>query len=195
MENIFLNRRNFILGLLALGISACTKHRYIRPAGKLELGKVRELLYVTIHVRPKAVMVFRDAAGWRALSARCTYNGCDLTYQFQTKTFLCPCCKSEFDIGGKPLDGPAKDPLPWVEISYQDGYLYAEPGKIVDSKYHFTTPEIEEAIREARIPIKELSVDDEVKIPEILQGHGDGSTGEMFVDDSPEVLDEIDKIK
>lgn len=195
MESIFLNRRSFILGLIALGFTACTKHRYIRPAGRLELGKVRELLYTSIHVRSKATMVFRDAEGWKALSARCTYNGCDLTHQFQTQTFFCPCCKSEFDINGKPISGVASVPLPWMTMSYQDGYLYAEPEKIVDAKYRFTTPEIEQAIREAQIPIKELSVEDEVKIPEILQGKGDGNNGEMFTDDNPEILDEIDKIK
>lgn len=197
MSSSLLDRRSFLFSLLALAFSACTKHRYVRPAGRLELGKVRELLYTSIHVRSKATMVFRDGAGWSALSARCTYEGCDLTYQFQTRTFLCPCCKSEFKLNGENFSGgQAKDPLPWMNIVYQDGSLYAEPDKIVDAKFRFTTPEIEQAVREARIPIKELAVQDEVKIPDILQGKGGDGSGDMFTDDdNPELLDQIDKIK
>ena len=186
-----------LLGLpLLVSQLGCTRHRYVRPAGELDLGSVRELLYSVVHVRSKAMLVFRDTDGWRALSARCTYVGCDLT--FQEPILLCPCCKSQFDMTGVPLEGSlATEPLPWVQVSYrkEEGHLYADPGKIVPATTRFTTPEIEEAIRSLRERVKEEGLADEVKVPTLLQGSGDGEPGTMFVDEDPNLLHELDMIK
>lgn len=186
-----------LLGLPALlGQLGCTRHRYVRPAGELDLGTVRELLYSVVHVRSKAILVFRDTDGWRALSARCTYVGCDLT--FQEPILLCPCCKSQFDMTGAPLMGSlATEALPWIQVSYrkEEGHLYADPGKVVPATARFTTPEIEEAIRSLRERVKEEGLADEVKVPPLLQGSGDGEPGTMFVDEDPNLLHELDMIK
>lgn len=200
-----MSRRSFIGGLaslvpvaaglsLASGISGCVRHRYVRPAGELMLGTVRELLYSVVHVRPKAALVYRDVDGWRALSTRCTYQGCDLT--FQEENLFCPCCKSYYDHEGHLYpNAKAQDPLPWMTMFYREGKLYAEPGKPVPPTYRFTTAEIEEAVRKLRERIKEEGLADEVKVPPILMGEGDAEPGTMFVEEDPNLAADLNMIK
>jgi nitrite reductase/ring-hydroxylating ferredoxin subunit len=191
------SRRRF-LGLLAvaavLPLTGCERHRFIRRSEQLDLGTVRDLLYAVVHVRNKSALVYRDEDGWRALSTKCTYNGCDLTYQ--EPILLCPCCRSEYDLMGHVRPGSkARHDLPWMQISYHDGHLYGDPGKIVSESTHFTTPEIEAAIRKLRERIKEEGVGDEVKIPEILLGNSDGEPGRQFLEDDPELMHKLQMIK
>lgn len=194
------SRRTFVRTLMVaslpmfIGTQGCERHRYVRPGEELDLGTVRELLYSVVHVRTKSILVFRDADGWRALSTRCSYNGCDLTYQ--EPILLCPCCRSTFDMDGVPeRGGLARRNLPWVKIEYKEGHLFAQPGEIVSSRTRFTTPEIEEAIRKLRERIKQEGVGDEVKIPEVLMGQGSGEGGGMFLEDDPNLIHELDMIK
>ena len=181
------------------GLVGCKRHEYVRPPGEIDLGPVSDMLYTKVHVRARAFMVFRDADGWRALSTRCTYIGCDLTPQDQTHekpVLFCPCCRSYYDEYGRVFpDQYATKDLPWAEISYRDGHLYANPGHVVPATYRFTTAEIEEAVRALRQRYKEESIGDEVKIPEFLQGQGDGEPGRMFLEDDPNLIHELDMIK
>lgn len=192
------DRRTF-LSLLAstpalIAFQGCERHRYIRPAGELDLGTVRELLYSVVHVRSKAVLVYRDAEGWRALSTRCTYNGCDCTYQ--EPILLCPCCRSQFDLEGRVLRGSiATHNLPWIKVTYRDGHLYADPGQVVSPSDHFQDERIEEAIRKLRERIKDEGIGDEAKIPELLLGSGTGEPGQMFLEDDPELMHKLRMIK
>lgn len=189
-----LDRRKFILaGLGSIVLLGCERQNYIRPAGELYLGTVRELLYNLVHVRSAAALVVRDANGWRALSCRCTYNGCDLSYQ--DPILLCPCCKSHFAKDGRVVSGAAKHPLPWMEISFRDGRLYADPGKIVKSDYRFLSPEIEKALKDLRERFKVEGIGDEIKIPEILKGAGDGDPSPMFLDQDPNFVHDLEMIK
>jgi nitrite reductase/ring-hydroxylating ferredoxin subunit len=204
-----LSRRRFIraAGLLTcaatlpLGLSGCERHRYDRPAGELDLGAVKDLLYDVSHVREASVLVFRDIDGWSVLSTRCTYIGCDLTYQEPemaqgTALLLCPCCRTRFRLTGDPYEGwPATVPLPWLDVYYRDGHLYAEPGRPKPRSFRFTTPQIEEAILELRKRIKDRDIISEVKIPEVLLGKGDGEVGGMFLEDDPNLIYELDMIK
>ena len=205
--NIVVGRRRFIkqigacaaYSVLPMALLACERHRYIRPAGELDLGPVKDLLYDVSNRRRVSTLVFRDINGWSALSTRCTYRGCDLTYQqpvIGTPVLLCPCCRTRFRMNGAPFDGwPATHPLPWMKVTYRDGHLYADPGKQVSSKERFTTREIEEAIRELRKRIQDEQVSDGVKIPEVLLGKGDGEPGGMFLEDDPNLIHELDMIK
>jgi hypothetical protein len=85
--------------------------------------------------------------------------------------------------------------LPWMEVYYRDGHLYGNPGKIRPKSWRFTTPEIEEAIRKLRKRIKEEGLKDEVKIPPILYGKGDGEFGMMFLEDDPNLIHQLEMIK
>ena len=195
-----MSRRDFLIALAAasvvLPLAGCERHRYIRPAGDIDLGTVRELLYTQVHVREHSALVYRDEDGWRALSTRCSYNGCDLT--LQDPVLFCPCCRSEFNLQGLPFKGgAATHELPWMGMSYRDGHLFADPGKIVSAATQFSTPEIEDAIHRLRERIKEEKITDEIKIPEILQGEAGsaGEPGRQFLEDDPELIHKLQMIK
>lgn len=202
-----IDRRKFIrslgslvcLGSLGVLNISCERHRYIRPAEELDLGPVKDLLYDVSNQRNTSTIVFRDINGWSALSTRCTYRGCDLTYQqpvVGTPLLLCPCCRTRFRMTGEPYEGwPATRALPWFAVSYRDGHLYADTSKHVSAKTRFTTKEIEEAIRELRRRIKDKEISDDVVIPEVLMGKGDRELGGMFLDDDPNLIHELDMIK
>ncbi|HMO17817.1 MAG TPA: Rieske 2Fe-2S domain-containing protein [Oligoflexia bacterium] len=184
-----MNRRLFIknslahLGLISCGSISfgllsstigCERHRYDRKKEQkgieLDLGPVKDLLFTQTHVPTKAVLLFRDINGWVALSTRCTFHGCDLTYQ--EPVLLCPCCKTPFEIEtGRPYQGhTATRPLPWIEVSYKEGHLYAHPDREVKSDWRFTTPEIEEAVRKLKVQIRDEGISDNIKIPKSLMG-------------------------
>ena len=73
--------------------------------------------------------------------------------------------------------------------------MFADPVKMVDANYRFTTPEIENAIRSLRERIKDEGIGDEAKIPEILLGSGTGEPGQMFLEDDPELIHKLQMIK
>lgn len=175
-------------------LAGCERHRYERPCEELDLGPVKSLLYRRVHMRNQAVVVNRDIDGWSVLSARCTYIGCDLTYQ--EPVLLCPCCKTRFDLNGVPYAGwSATVALPWCDVYHRDGHLFANPCKHRSPTWRFTTPEIETAIRELRKHIKTEGLGDEVKVPEVLLGASDGEVGGQFLEDDPNVMHSLDMIK
>ena len=194
------SRREFVRGLglagslLLLGGLGCTRHRYIRDAKELDLGTVRELLYTRLHIRSKAILLFRDADGWSALSTRCTYRGCDLTYQ--EPVLLCPCCRTRYTLEGVPYQGfAATESLPWVDVYYREGHLFANPGKIREAKFRFTTPEIELAIRKVKARIKDEDINDEAQVPPALINGLEVEPGRMFLENDPNNLAELEMVK
>lgn len=181
-------RRTFVSGtLLSTLLIACERSSYFREKeeinAELDLGAVSSLLFSQLHIPEKAILLFRDIEGWSALSTRCTYHGCDLT--FQEPILLCPCCKSAYALTGDVYSGgKASRALPWVTVGYRDGHLYAYPGKVTDSKQRFTTPEIEDAVRKLKVQIRDTSVAAGVKVPDALLGQkGEDSEGPMFLEE------------
>lgn len=71
-----------------------------------------------------------DVDGILAYSKICTHVGCPLSlYEQTTKTMICPCHQSTFDLadGGKVIFGPAKRPLPQLPLEVDaEGYLAAQ---------------------------------------------------------------------
>ncbi len=166
-----IDRRHFVLSSAALffslaGFAACKEDEYVRPWGDLDLGDLKTLFFERVYVKSRAVRVFRDEKGWRALSTRCSNDGCELA--FAEDKFTCSCCKSIFDGEGRVLEGPAKKSLPWMKIRYAEGHLYGNPGEPVDASYRYTTPEIEEGIRLLRERIKKENVPDRERLPRLL---------------------------
>lgn len=68
-------------------------------------------------------------AGFVAYSRVCTHMGCAVgLYQTQTRSLVCPCHQSSFDVmeGGKPQFGPATRPLPQLPLGLdEEGFLIA----------------------------------------------------------------------
>ncbi len=67
------------------------------------------------HERENVFFVFRDEAGFYAISATCTHLGCTVSRAEQG--FACPCHGSKFGPGGNVRGGPAPRPLPWLEVT------------------------------------------------------------------------------
>lgn len=192
-------RRDFIrtvsIILIASSLPACERHKYIRQneqkGVELDLGPVKSVLYNQVHVPIKSVFVSRDHDGWRAMSTRCTYEGCDLSVNFEQQMLHCPCCKSEYTTEGVPYVGSkASDPLPYLEIFYKEGHLYARADSVVKSTYRFSDKKIEDAIRKLKLQIKEQTIKDGVEIPSPLLGSKDpDEESMMFLDQSPKLAE------
>jgi len=61
--------------------------------------------------------VYRDAQGsLHAYQGSCTHLGCPLEYNAVEASFDCRCHGSRFGIDGQVLSGPAKKPLPRVDV-------------------------------------------------------------------------------
>ncbi|GGS95500.1 hypothetical protein GCM10010286_20610 [Streptomyces toxytricini] len=76
--------------------------------------------------RERKLIVSCPAEGqYKAFSAQCTHAGCVLDKIVQGEG-NCPCHGSRFDTAtGKPLRGPATDPLPEVPVRAEGGRLIA----------------------------------------------------------------------
>jgi len=55
--------------------------------------------------------IIKTKDGYKAFSRSCTHLGCELKFDALKGLFACPCHKSEFDLDGKVLKGPAKENL------------------------------------------------------------------------------------
>lgn len=72
-----------------------------------------------------ALVVQPRAGQFRAFSAVCTHAGCTVAYSSSGNQFRCPCHGAIFDaVTGAVIQGPARDPLPAVNVSVRSGQLY-----------------------------------------------------------------------
>ncbi len=85
----------------------------------------------TTYFAKKRLWLYRDAAGFHAMSSVCTHLGC-IAEKLEDGQFSCPCHGSKFDAGGAVMGGPAPKGLIWVELSVSpEGYLVADTLKAV----------------------------------------------------------------
>lgn len=179
----------------ALLILPACKKSFVREEEFVDLGKIEELLQPLQHLPHSSALVTLDEGGWAAMSTRCTYEGCGLS--LHEGNLLCSCCRSVFDLNGKVLKGPATADLPWNEITFEHGHLYAHPKKVVDQKYRFTNPKITESIKKLLSTVKEFGTHKPREIPAVLLGQEQDIPGPMFVEphDDAELEAEFEKLK
>jgi hypothetical protein len=186
LKTIF-SRRVFLKGtivcLSGLLFSGCDQS-YIRPPGEHDLGTIAELLARETHLKGKAFLVLLDERGWSVLSTRCTKEGCGLS--LQDNELICPCCRSVFSRAGEVLVGPAEKPLPWYEIRYVDGRLYANSGAPTDINHRFITPSLEATMKDVSRYLTEREANKLTKVPDILLGEPNDDVGKMFVENTPD---------
>ncbi len=82
---------------------------------------------VLVRIDPDDLVDAESAAkgigGVLCFSKICTHLGCPISlWEQQTRNLLCPCHQSTFDLadGGKPVFGPAKRPVPQLELGLDD---------------------------------------------------------------------------
>jgi len=97
--------------------------RYLKPLGaqtqngpiKLdseELQKLEKEHSVIVRAGPTRIVVFEDSGQrLRALSARCTHEGCTVQYVPGDSVIWCACHNGRFDLDGRVIAGPPPRPL------------------------------------------------------------------------------------
>jgi cytochrome b6-f complex iron-sulfur subunit len=122
------SRRHFIdllLGASALGWLASVAYpviRYLKPLPQSgatgptrltreETAKLDEKRFVIVPVSGQRVIVFQSEDQLYAFSAKCTHEGCTITYQPGQSVLWCPCHDGRFDLTGRVLSGPPPQPL------------------------------------------------------------------------------------
>jgi len=78
--------------------------------------------------------LFRDEAGFKAISSVCTHLGC-VAERGDDGQYLCPCHGSKFDKNGEVIGGPAPKGLVWLDLSMSpEGWIVADTLSDVDPK-------------------------------------------------------------
>jgi cytochrome b6-f complex iron-sulfur subunit len=124
-----MNRRSVLDLLLGVGVLGFLGSvlfpvlRYLKPLGaqaqngpvKLdgeELGKLEKEHSVIVRAGPTRIVVFEDPGQrLRALSAKCTHEGCTVQYVPGQSVIWCACHNGRFDLDGRVLAGPPPRPL------------------------------------------------------------------------------------
>jgi Rieske Fe-S protein len=123
------NRRSVLDLLLGVGVVGFLGSvlypvlRYLKPLGaqtqngpiKLngeELSKLEKEHSVIVRAGPTRIVVFEDAGQQlRALSAKCTHEGCTVQYVPGESVIWCACHNGRFDLDGRVVAGPPPRPL------------------------------------------------------------------------------------
>lgn len=190
-----LNRRRFLIqlgigaGLFVIGCRRNVK----RAAAVYDVGAVKELLYSSQFIQESALLVTHDDRGWAAMSTRCTYDGCDMSYQ--QDELLCMCCGSVYSHVGEVLQGPAKVSLPYFHLNFADDHLYADTEEVVSPMDRYTTPELELALKNLQERLRVDGGRPGAVIPDALVGRGGIPTKGMFLEHHdvvvPSISDEL----
>ena len=88
-----------------------------RTRNAVVVGFPEEIPVGTVMVVPTArAFVGRTAEGFFALSTVCPHLGCVLRWLPIEQRFHCPCHGSQFELGGRVLNGPARQDLSPLEL-------------------------------------------------------------------------------
>jgi cytochrome b6-f complex iron-sulfur subunit len=122
------SRRGFLdllLSISVLGWVASIAYpvvRYLKPLPQTgptgpthltreEVGKLEQNKYVIVPVSGQRVIIFQSQDQLYAFSAKCTHEGCTVTYVPNQSVVWCPCHDGRFDLTGRVLSGPPPQPL------------------------------------------------------------------------------------
>jgi len=73
---------------------------------------VEDTGFAIVPLGTERVIVFEDSRGnLRALSAKCTHEGCTVQYKRDESVIWCACHNGRFDLDGRVLSGPPPRPL------------------------------------------------------------------------------------
>jgi len=96
--------------------------RYILPSKRLEVSIKKVTAARVGELAPNSYKIFKFGTTpgilintidgeLKAFSAVCTHLTCNVLYESDTETILCPCHNGRFDLSGKVISGPPPSPL------------------------------------------------------------------------------------
>jgi nitrite reductase/ring-hydroxylating ferredoxin subunit len=121
-------RRVTLAGFALAGLTFFTRGRYVPPPPPgtrvASASAVRPGEAITITAPGGPALLVRSAdGGVSGFGATCTHAGCEVGWS--GGTLVCPCHGAEFDSRtGAPTRGPAREPLPVLDVRERDGQLY-----------------------------------------------------------------------
>ena len=122
------SRRRFVdllLGASAFAWVASVAYpivRYLKPLPQTgptgpthltrdEAAKLEQNKFVIVPVSGQRVIVLQSQDQLFAFGAKCTHEGCTITYLPGQSIMWCPCHDGRFDMNGRVLSGPPPQPL------------------------------------------------------------------------------------
>jgi cytochrome b6-f complex iron-sulfur subunit len=139
-------RRSFLDALLGLSVVAWVGSilfpalRYLTPIAasgpggpvKLaaeEVAKLEKERFVIVRAGASKILVLKDGSEQiRALSAKCTHEGCTVQFVPGDSVIWCACHNGRFDLDGRVLAGPPPRPLPRYAVQRKaDGSIAVTP--------------------------------------------------------------------
>jgi cytochrome b6-f complex iron-sulfur subunit len=76
-----------------------------------EASKLEQNRFIIVPVSGQRVIVLQSADQLFAFGAKCTHEGCTITYLPGQSVLWCPCHDGRFDLNGRVLSGPPPQPL------------------------------------------------------------------------------------
>jgi cytochrome b6-f complex iron-sulfur subunit len=141
------SRRHFLdllLAVTALGWLASIVYpiiRYLKPLPQTgptgpthltrdEASKLEQKKFVIVPVSGQRVIVLQTEDQLHAFSAKCTHEGCTVTFLPGQSVIWCPCHDGRFDLNGRVLSGPPPRPLPpYIAQRQPDGAIIVSEQK------------------------------------------------------------------
>lgn len=95
-----------------------------------EASKLEQNKFVIVPVSGQRVIVLHAADQLHAFSAKCTHEGCTVTFLPGQSVIWCPCHDGRFDLNGRVLSGPPPRPLTQYLAQHQpDGGIIVSEEK------------------------------------------------------------------
>ena len=142
LEDEYVSRREFVkfltlasggMALASGGLAAWSQiprhrrsfeRRLVARVADVSVGGWRQFSYP--RSEDTCILVRTDQGAFVAFSRRCTHLSCPVIWQPEAGRLYCPCHDGAFSVAdGHVLQGPPARSLPQIELSVEDGMVYA----------------------------------------------------------------------
>ena len=134
----FLNQLGWFATLGTFGGMTAVSARYMfpnvlyEPSKEFKIGRIDNFPEGVDFLSDRRIFVVRERNLIKVVSGVCTHLGCTVQWTAERDRWECPCHGSIFNRNGKVVKGPARNPLPWYEVSLTpDGRLLVNERRIV----------------------------------------------------------------
>jgi cytochrome b6-f complex iron-sulfur subunit len=159
LDNPKKSRRDFLklswsalAGLVALELGSITL-TYMQPrlvegefGSIITAGKVDDFPPGSVtHIPNGRFYLTRlEDGGFLALYQRCTHLGCNVPWNQEENTFVCPCHNSQFTVNGSLINPPAPRPLDLFPVMIEAGEVKVDTAKPI-SRQSFDSSQVVQA--------------------------------------------------